>query len=293
MLGTVQFGLNYGIANQHGQPEYRTCRDIVACALESGINGFDTAAAYGVSEQVLGRVLAELKATDQVLIVSKCRKISELPDIPAEEVADVVEESLRESLRNLGVTALPVFLFHDERDVVWMDALRRLQAKGLVGKIGVSADTVPGAGRAVGHGLTEAVQIPHNLLDRRFSSGPFVALARDRNLLLFARSPFLQGLLLMPEARIPGPLRTVVPVRRQLEALARQAGMAMSELCLRYSLSVPAFTSLVIGVDSVVHLRESAASVQRGPLDEPLLKQIQACVPDFPESLVRPACWRV
>lgn len=292
MLGTVQFGMNYGIANSNGRPDYKTCLEITAAALESGINCFDTAAAYGESEQVLGRALAELNTAGKVVLVSKSRPVSEA-ELSADEVEGFIEESLRQSLRNLSIEVLPVFLLHRDADLVWMEALHRMKEKGLVRHIGISVDTAEGAKRAVAHGLTEAVQLPHNLFDRRFSSGSLFSRVGEREIKLFTRSAFLQGLLLMPEEKIPASLSEVIPVRRKLEALARKAGMGMPELCLRYSLSFPEITSVLIGVDTVEQMRENAAIMQRGPLDEPLLELIYECVPDFSETIVRPSCWGI
>ena len=70
-LGTVQFGLDYGIANTDGKPSYEKARDIVATACENGITSFDTAAAYGDSEKVLGQIFKELQIKDKVQVVSK------------------------------------------------------------------------------------------------------------------------------------------------------------------------------------------------------------------------------
>ena len=289
MLGTVQFGLDYGIANQGGKPEYRTCRDIVTCALEEGINCFDTAAAYGESERVLGKILAELNVADQVVVVSKNQPIGDV-DVPSEKVPEFIEKSLLQSLKNLQMESLPVFLFHRDKDLPWMDVLHAMKDKGLVERVGISVDTSEGAKQAVENDLVEAVQLPHNLFDHRFSGEVFDRVQK-RKIKLFARSAFLQGLLLMPEERIPGNLHVVVPVRRKVEALAREAGMGMPELCLRYSLSFPAITSVLIGVDSIEQLRENAAMAKRGPLEESLLKKIDECVPEFPEEILRPTCW--
>lgn len=288
MLGTVQFGLDYGIA-KGGRLDYESCRDVVACALESGINCFDTAAAYGESEQVLGRILTELKVADQVVVVSKSLPISD-EDMPAGKIPEFIGQSLRKSLKNLRMESLPVFLFHRDNDLPWMDVLHAMKDKGLVGRIGISVDTEEGATQVVESDLVEAIQLPHNLFDHRFSSRVFDRV-RERKIPLFARSAFLQGLLLIPEERIPKSLHEVVSVRRRVGELARKAGVGMPELCLRYSLSFPAITSVVIGVDSVEQLRENAAMMQRGPLEQDLIQKIDACVPDFPESLLRPACW--
>ena len=70
-LSTVQFGLDYGIANTGGKPSYEKSRDIVATAYENGITSFDTAAAYGDSEKVLGQIFQELKIKNKVQVGSK------------------------------------------------------------------------------------------------------------------------------------------------------------------------------------------------------------------------------
>ncbi|MGP1664729.1 MAG: aldo/keto reductase, partial [Rhodanobacter sp.] len=55
-LGTVQFGLPYGIANPGGQIGRDDAGQILALARESGIDTLDTAIAYGDSEACLGAV---------------------------------------------------------------------------------------------------------------------------------------------------------------------------------------------------------------------------------------------
>jgi len=288
-LGTVQFGLAYGIANQAGKPAYETCRDIMAEAYAAGIRCFDTAAAYGESESVLGRALTDLDIADAVTLVSKSRPLD--PSIGDPKlVKKQIEASLQDSLKHLGVEQLPVFLFHRDADLRWMEILASLRERGLIARIGVSVDTAAGAEAAAVEPLVEAVQLPHNLFDHRFSCDPWFQ-TKSADSLLFARSAFLQGLLLMPESRIPAALQAVVPARRKVEQLAAEAGMAMPELCLRYSLSFPSIDSVLIGVDTVAQLKENVAVAARGPLPTDLIQQIDAAVPDFPETIVRPTLW--
>src|SRR5690349_2612636 len=71
MLGTVQFGMAYGIANKSGQPAYEEARDILAAAYEGGVNCLDTAASYGNSEATIGRALQELGLREQFAVVTK------------------------------------------------------------------------------------------------------------------------------------------------------------------------------------------------------------------------------
>jgi len=56
-LGTVQFGMEYGISNVNGQVQLAEARAIIECAQKSNIDTLDTAYLYGSSEIVLGQIL--------------------------------------------------------------------------------------------------------------------------------------------------------------------------------------------------------------------------------------------
>ncbi|MGI6098820.1 MAG: hypothetical protein GX174_08950 [Lentisphaerae bacterium] len=101
----------------------------------------------------------------------------------------------------------------------------------------------------------------------------------------------MQGLLLMPEERIRPGLSAIIPVRRALEKVAREAGCTMAELCMRYALSYPAVASVLTGVDTPEQMRENLRVAAVGPLPAAVLERVRACVPVLPESLVRPALW--
>lgn len=77
MLGTVQLGRPYGVANRTGQPALYDVRKIVRTAIDSGVNCFDTAATYGTSEEVLGKVFHDLGVGDELFVVTKTRPLNE------------------------------------------------------------------------------------------------------------------------------------------------------------------------------------------------------------------------
>lgn len=282
-LGTVQFGLDYGIANTAGKPSLDTVCEIIKVAYEGGVTALDTAAAYGDSESVLGDALDRLGLRGAVTIVSKIPPVNASTDAEAERF---IEKTLRESLRRLRVECLAACLLHREDDLRYLPLLEKMAAKGLAGGAGVSLDS----GRYLGEAAAARyIQLPQNALDRRFED--FWPVVAKNKITVFARSVYLQGLLLMPEARIKPGLRDVVPWRRKLESLGREAGLSMAELCVRYVLSNPAVASVLTGVDTPDQMRENLRLAAAGPLPEELAAEIRACVPVLPESLIRPALW--
>lgn len=284
VLGTVQFGLNYGIANTQGKPSFEKVKDILSRAHEYGIHMLDTAAAYGDSEKVLGRALKELRLKDEMWIVSK---IMPLPSgITADEAGKIISGSLETSLRNLGVECLHAILFHREEDVRFFDILKNFSVHGYAKSAGASLDgRVPEGAEKL-----EAAQIPSNVFDRRFL--PFLHEAHKRGTFLFVRSVYLQGLLVMPEEKIPASLSGLVALRRNLEKIAVGSGMDMAELCMRYLFSIPEIDGVLTGVDSVEQLEVNAALASKGALPEEVFNAVLSAVPELPETLIRPSLWK-
>ena len=283
MLGTVQFGLEYGIANVSGKPSFERVCEILKVAYEGGVRALDTAAAYGTSEEVVGEALERQGLRDAMTVVSKVPPIDAKDDAEAERF---IEQTVLRSLQRLRLERLPVCLLHREEDLRFLPALEKMVGKGLIGGAGVSLDS--------GQFLTQAasvrfIQLPANILDRRFEA--FWPVAMKNRIHLFSRSVYLQGLLLMPEEKIRPGLAEVIPVRRRLEAVAKEAGCTMAELCIRYVLSNPAITSVLTGVDTVEQMGENLRLAALGPLPADVLGRVWECVPDLPESLVRPALW--
>jgi aryl-alcohol dehydrogenase-like predicted oxidoreductase len=283
MLGTVQFGQDYGIANTVGKPSLDTVCDIIKIAYEGGVTSLDTAASYGTSESVLGDALDRLGLRDAMTVVSKIPPITAITDIEAERF---IEETLRESLRRLRVERLAACLFHREYDLRYLPLLEKMVAKGLIGGAGVSLDSDRYLNEAA---AVRYIQLPQNALDRRFDG--FWQVVKKNKITVFARSVYLQGLLLMPEDRIKPGLREVVPWRRKLESLGKEAGLCMAELCMRYVFSNPALTSVLTGVDTPEQMRENLRLAAAGPLPEDLAAKVRSCVPMLPETLIRPSLW--
>ena len=287
MIGSAQFGMDYGIANQSGQPSYETVRDILACAYEGGVNCVDTAAAYGTSEEVLGKALAELRISDEFIVATKVPPFPE--ELPSPRTADkIVEESVTRSLQRLRLEVLPICLFHWETDFRYIESLLKLKARGMVKHVGCSVRTPEVTATIIASGLAEVVQLPTNLLDHRFTDSGICSQAKSQGIAVVVRSIFLQGLLVMPEEKIPLYLEEVIPARRKLRHLAHSAGMTLPELAVRYVLSIDGLTCGVLGVDSVQQMRQNIELFSHGPLEPALLSAIAEATAGLPEKVFRP-----
>jgi aryl-alcohol dehydrogenase-like predicted oxidoreductase len=290
MLGTVQFGLNYGIANTTGQPSYETARDILACAVEGGVNCLDTAAIYGSSEEVLGRALHELGVAEKMVVVSKIVPLAE-DYSSAAEVDLLVEESVVTSLKRLKLERLPMCLFHREENFRYVDSLLKLRDKGLIGHVGCSVMSPAASLEIVRSGQAEAVQVPTSVLDRRFTDTGVFREAKSRGMGVFVRSVYLQGLVLMEEDRVLPELAEVKPVLRRLRELAAEAGMTLTQLAARYVLGLEGQTCTVVGVETVEQMRENIELFEKGPLERELFEAVVAAVPELPEKILSPTHW--
>ena len=137
-LGTVQFGIPYGIANSKGQIEKKEAKSILDYAKSSGINSIDTAIAYGTSEKCLGEIG-----------LNGFQVITKLPEIPDNfgNLKSWILKHIENSLSTLSVESLSGLLLHrpsqlldTDKNELW-SILLRLKDEGLVKKIGFSIYT--------------------------------------------------------------------------------------------------------------------------------------------------------
>jgi aryl-alcohol dehydrogenase-like predicted oxidoreductase len=291
MLGTVQFGLPYGVANVSGQPSFEDVCAILQCAHEGGVNCLDTAPIYGESEEVLGRALHELKLGDAMCVVSKTLRLVE-ENASAAEIERMAESEVLRSLERLQLEALPVCLIHVQENFRYVEALQRLKEKGLIRHVGCSVTKPSAAHEIIRSGLCEAVQLPTSILDRRFSHSGIFEEARERGVAIFVRSAYLQGLILMEPDGVPDDLRAVVPALQELRALAAELNLGMEELALRYVLGLRGLSCVVVGVESTAQMRRNLEVFESGALNATVQQHMEALDFDLPDLIFEPWRWQ-
>ncbi|PKN13962.1 MAG: hypothetical protein CVU67_08130, partial [Deltaproteobacteria bacterium HGW-Deltaproteobacteria-24] len=193
-------------------------------AYNRGIRTFDTARAYGDSEEVLGRYLdqANIKRSE-LTIISKFMPKTLRVEQNLNQLN--IKEHLEQSLVRLNLDYLDGYLLHTPEEFYekeMMNDLMKLKEEGLVRKIGVSIYEMNHALDVVKSGIIDAIQVPYNILDQRVDDSEFFEIAKRNSVTVFARSPFLQGLLTMAADEIPKHLSEVKIYINQLNDLSKK-----------------------------------------------------------------------
>lgn len=252
-LGTAQFGLNYGVANQAGQVLVNDAAIILDCAAAAGLDTLDTAIAYGDSEERLGQI-----GINQWQIVSK---LPQLPD-RTQDVMGWARASVMGSLDRLNVSSLSGLLLHHPEDLLGQQgkalyaAMVELKTLGVVKKIGISIYQPDELDTLLDHMDFDVVQAPFNILDRRLIDSGWLGRLRDLGVELHVRSVFMQGLLLMPGTLRPAKFQRWQPLWDEWEHWLSVHQLTPLEACLCYALSFNEIRRVIVGVDTFGQLKE-------------------------------------
>jgi len=289
VLGTVQLGLTYGIANKNGKPDADMAVSIVKTAYEKGIREFDTAQAYGESEAILGKAFRELGIASDVKVTTKLD-----PKLPWSDEGFLVR-SVEESLKRLGVEQLEALLLHREEMMDTLEngftgALEQIRRKGYTRGLGVSVYSPERARQALDLDLFQVVHLPTSILDRRFRDSGIFEFGRKRGKEIYVRSAFLQGLLLMDADDVPAGLKGVVGVLEEIDRIASRYRLTRSSIALIYLRDRFRDAKVIFGAETVDQVRQNA---EEWRIDVPgsLLEEIERLEPELDDSVLNPSRW--
>jgi aryl-alcohol dehydrogenase-like predicted oxidoreductase len=297
IIGSVQLGLAYGAANRTGKPDRQTALRLVRRAADAGVGGFDTARAYGESEDRLGEALKGRR----VPTITKLSPLSELPpDAPAEAVVAAVDGSIARSLGALQRDRLDCLLLHRAAHLSAFDGqvwkrLEHYLARGTIGSLGVSVQSPAEARKALAHPNVRHIQLPFNILDWRWAEANVIAAIRSKpSVTVHARSVFLQGVLTAGDPSVWPRVEGVdsLALISWLDGCAESFGrQSVADLCLAYVRGQDWIDGVVIGMETEEQLETNLALTIRAPLAPAECDELEASRPRVPEQLLDPARW--
>lgn len=253
-LGSAQFGLDYGIANAQGRMTDENIKSVLRYAAAHGVKVLDTAAAYGTSEETIGRSLKHLNRS--LDIISKLPSYAEGKTNP--------REIIMRSLKRLDAKKIYGYLLHSFEDFskpgIWQE-LNALKSEGVVGKIGFSLYHPEEAQALLASDAAfDLIQVPYSVFDRRFAK--YLPLFKKRGVEIYCRSIFLQGLAFLDPGNLPA---AVAGARAQVGALRKisvKEGITLSALCLNFALLNPSIDKVIVGVDNPEHLKVNLSDLR-------------------------------
>ncbi len=242
-LGTVKWGRTEGLKHaSFTLPEDSVLEEILASAYAGGVRLVDTAPAYGVAEERLGKLLGTQYA--EMEVYTKVGESFVGGDSQWDFSAAAVRRTVEESLRRIRREVLDGVLLHCPREDLAvitqspaLETLGQLQARGLIKKIGVSVMSLAGGLAAVP--LSDVVMVSWNTGFREHEPVVSAAAAAGKRILL--KKVLYSGYL------------------------PQQDGVCAVESCLQPALALSGKPTVIVGTVSTLHLQENMSAARKAP----------------------------
>ena len=256
-IGSVQFGLDYGINNKKGIMPAQEIKSILEYSYNLGIRNIDTASVYGKSQQVLGKCdISKWNITTKISPIKKKENISEN-----------IYSEISKSLDYLKIDSVFSILVHDSMQLLDPDlgndifkALELIKKKGLTKKIGISIYDPILLNKIINKYKTiDIVQAPLNILDRRLFLSGWINKLKKLDIEIQVRSIFLQGLLLMSYEDQVSKFSKWIHLWEIWNNWLSRSNISSLEACLNYASSIKQIDNIIIGIDSLDQLKQIVA----------------------------------
>lgn len=291
-LGTVQFGMDYGVFNQPKKdPAY--CIQCLDYATQNGINAIDTAAAYGIAEEVTGAFLAKQTVPREKLFLSTKLMPNCLDDCKPSEYASVIRERLKHSLEVLHTYYVDAYYLHSSRYAFQeeiLDALTVVQHEGLAKKVGVSVYYPEEAEACFRSPFVKYIQMPYSIFDHRMKEKGVFEKADAAGCSVDVRTVFIKGLIRLKDEEIPSHLAKAKPILLKLDQLCRETGFSRIDLAMGYVKREQSVRHLVFGIRNMEQLKEDIDSFQK-EIPEEIFREIDNEFSGIDADLVVPSLW--
>jgi aryl-alcohol dehydrogenase-like predicted oxidoreductase len=245
-LGTVQFGLDYGISNTSGQAPIEEARKILELAKEHDIDTLDTASGYGNSERVLGEI-----GINDFQIVTKTTSLQL-------GIANVLQ-SFHQSLADLNTANVDGLLIHnideikDKQFDALYEELEKLKQDKIINKIGFSTYTPDQVDFLLDNFDFDLIQVPFNVFDTRLIDGGQLQALKNQNIEVHARSVFLQGLLL-DFKHLGNYFSKWTKEFDSYQETVQDSELSLLEYALNFALNTSELDKVLVGVDNANQL---------------------------------------
>ena len=287
ILGTVQFGLRYGINNTIGKLTEDQVFELLETAYDLGVRTLDTAEAYGNAHSVISNFHKQSKKRFNI--------ISKYSSSNFDYSIDLVER-IQVHCSNFNVNYLEGYMFHSYNDFKMNinnnpNVLDNIKNSGLVKKIGVSAYSNNEIEDLLNFKNINLIQLPFNLFDNEYQRKEILEKAKKRNVEIHTRSVFLQGLFFKDINTLTNCLLPLKNNLSELSLILKNNNISIESLALNYPLNKTYIDKVLIGVDSLEQLKNNIKATEND-FDKSIYEKID-CIQIKNTKLLNPSNWKI
>lgn len=245
IIGTVQFGVDYGITNLTGKINQNELDQIFNFCNTNNINYFDTAQDYGNSEDIMSKYN---KIYPNINIITKSK-------FKNKNIENIINISLNK-FNNIDCFLLHSFEDYQNKELI--NTLLKYKELNKIKKIGVSIYNVEEGIKLIEDNLIDVIQIPFNYLDNQWFNAKFQNLILINNHIeIHVRSIFLQGLLINNPKKYPSNINKedFDHLEKIILEICQNLNLSKLELCFLYINSFNWINKFLIGIDNLEHLK--------------------------------------
>ena len=277
-IGTVQWGKDYGIANNNGMTSDREINKIISCAQVNQINILDTAIQYGSAHKKIGKY-----CDDKIRIVTKLVTNSKYS----------IKKQLNSSLHDLDRKSIYACLIHDSNyinkdDYKWKE-LEDLKFSGKIQKIGYSLYTLNQLKELLDKGIIpDIIQVPYNCINREFDK--YFKILKKLDVEIHVRSVFYQGLFFLESNKIPDNLSFFNERIYELKKIAESENLKLDELALLFVDNNRFIDYFILGFDNEYQLLEAINTLKTKTISKDIVQSINS-MKEIDNKLLNPSNW--
>jgi len=251
VLGSVQFGMNYGIL-KNKKINFCELKKIKNLSIKSKIRFIDTASSYGKSEALIAK--SKLSSLN---VITKIK----LPKIKNLNIKNWIDKEINKSLTELKISRVYAILIHDYKDLLgvrgkkYLYFLQKLKKKKIIKKIGLSIYSHVEIKKIWKFWKPDIVQVPFNVIDNRILSSGWLEILKRFKIKIFARSIFLQGLLINKHDNLKFNKKHKMVLNR-FKQWCFQSKISPVKACLHFVKQFKNIDYLIVGLNNYKHLKQ-------------------------------------
>lgn len=260
IIGTAQFGLNYGVANTLGKAKISNIKKILKFSKKKNVNFIDTAQAYGDCEERLGKI--GLKGFN-VLVKLPVSK-------PNNDIDTWLKDCVKSSFTKMKIKKAHTLLVHNTKYLLskkyskdYAKTLYSLKKQKKFSNIGVSVYSLNELKKILKIIKVDTVLMSFNIFDQRVLQKDFCNLKKKHKFKLYTRSTFLQGLLLMPKKRLPQKFKKWSKLFNKWYVDIKNNKCSSYEIALNFALNQKIIDKVLIGVESFSQFKKIFYSIKK------------------------------